>query len=80
MLSVMMTSPERVLFEGMAQRVIVPGERGTFEVLPMHRPLISRLLGGIVVIDAKTFPIRRGVIRVINDTVTAVVEPREAKP
>ena len=74
LLEVMVTSPGRVLFTGTAQRVILPGEQGTFEVLPLHRPLVSRLLPGMVLIDGRAFEIRRGVARVADDTVTAVVE------
>jgi F-type H+-transporting ATPase subunit epsilon len=73
-LSVVVTSPERMLYEGTAKGLIVPGERGTFEILPLHRPLVSRLLSGVMVIDGRSFPIRRGAIRVADDTVVAVVE------
>ena len=74
MLHVVVTSPERVLFDGTARRIVFPGEQGTFEVLPLHRPLISRLVGGMVEIDERSFRIRRGIARVADDAVTAVVE------
>ena len=73
-LNVFVTSPDRVLFDGAARSAIFPGEQGTFEVLPLHRPLVSRLLAGRVAIEGRTFPIRRGVVRVADDVVTAVVE------
>ena len=73
-LSVLVTSPQRMLFDGTARSLTAPGERGTFEVLPLHRPLISRLLSGILTVDARAFPILRGVVRVADDVVTAVVE------
>ena len=79
MLSVLMTSPEKVLFEGMAESVIVPGEQGTFEVLSLHRPVSSRILKGLVTIDGKSFSVRRGVIAVADDEVAIVVEPQQAK-
>lgn len=74
MLHVVVTSPERVLFDGSARHVIFPGEQGTFEVLTLHRPLVSLLSAGKVSIDDKTIPIRRGVVRVADDAVTAIVE------
>jgi F-type H+-transporting ATPase subunit epsilon len=74
MLTVMVTSPERVLFDGTAASVSLPGEQGTFEVLTLHRSLVSRLLSGPVVIDGRTIPIQRGIVRVADDVVTAVVE------
>ena len=67
---------DRVIYEGKARSLILPGEQGTFEVLPLHRPLMSRLLIGLIVIDGRSFPIRRGVLRIADDVVTAVVEPR----
>lgn len=75
-LEVMVTSPERVLFAGTAHSVVFPGEQGTFEVLPLHRPLVSRLVAGPVIVDGRPMEIRRGVVRVADDTVTAVVEER----
>ena len=71
---VLLTSPERVLFQGQAEKVIVPGEQGTFEVLVLHRPIISRLLKGTVTVDEKHFAIRRGVMQAASDIVTVVVE------
>ena len=76
-LTVLVTSPTRVLFQGVAETLILPGEEGTFEVLPFHRPLVSRLLAGEVMIDGRAIPIRRGVLRVADDVVTAIVEPPE---
>jgi F0F1-type ATP synthase epsilon subunit len=73
-IQVLVTSAERVVFEGTAHNLIFPGEQGTFEVLPLHRPLVSRLRPGAVIIDGRILPIRRGVVRVADDTVTAVVE------
>ena len=74
MLRVMVTCPERVLFEGTAERVIVPGEQGTFEIQTLHRPVVSRLLNGMLVVDRRSYHIRRGIVQVLNDAVTAVVE------
>ena len=73
-LDVLITTPSQILFQGMAHSVTVPGEQGTFEMLPLHRPLVSRLLEGTFTVDEQAFPIRRGVIRVADDIVTAVVE------
>ena len=74
MLHVVVTSPERLLFDGTARHIVFPGEQGTFEVLPLHRPFISRLVRGVMEINDAKFPVRRGVVRVADDVVTAVVE------
>ena len=73
-LHVTVTDADRVLFRGEATSLTFPGEQGTFEVLPLHRPLISRLVRGVVTIDERPLPIDRGVVRVADDVITAVVE------
>ena len=74
MLHVIVTSPDRLLYEGPAHRAAFPGEQGVFEVLPLHRPIISRLQAGALEINDAVIPIRRGIVRVADDVVTAVVE------
>ncbi|MBI4340959.1 MAG: hypothetical protein HY598_01610 [Candidatus Omnitrophica bacterium] len=75
-MDVAILSLHEVLFNGTAQQVIVPGEQGIFEILPMHRPVVSLLLPGTIVIDEqKVLSIRRGVVKVAFDQVTAIVEP-----
>ena len=66
----------RVMFSGKARSVIVPGEEGVFEILAFHKPILSRLLSGILYIDRKRYPIERGIIKVNNDKVTIIVEER----
>lgn len=44
-------SPEKLVFSGEVEAVIVPGTEGEFTVLKDHAPLISSLKPGIVVID-----------------------------
>ncbi len=71
---VLVTTADRVVFDGSARSVVLPGEQGTFEVQPLHRPLMSRLLSGTIFIDRQGVPIRRGIMRVELDVLTAVVE------
>ena len=74
MLQVVILTPAELLFKGQAHHVILPGEQGVFEVLPFHRPLVTRLLPGYVLVDDQPFPIRRGVVKVSRDVLTAIVE------
>ncbi len=39
-------SPEKILYQGEAESVTVPGTKGEFEVLDQHAPIISSLQGG----------------------------------
>lgn len=77
-LKILVATPERVLFEGSAQSVIVPGEKGVFEVLPFHKPIISRLLAGKLIIDHQVVPIRRGVMKASQNKVTVIIEENAA--
>jgi F-type H+-transporting ATPase subunit epsilon len=74
MLNVVIISPEKIIFEGQAEKVILPGEQGTFEVLAFHKNLLSRLLSGSVIVDGRIFSIQRGIVKVKDNTVTIVSE------
>jgi F-type H+-transporting ATPase subunit epsilon len=76
LLNVSVLDTNRIIFEGQASRVIVPGEEGTFEVLPFHKRIMSRLITGPVLVDEQSFPIRRGVIKADQNTVTIICEER----
>jgi F0F1-type ATP synthase epsilon subunit len=54
----------------------VPGEEGVFEVLPFHKRILSRLITGAVIVDEQSIPIRRGVIKANQNTVTIVLEEK----
>lgn len=41
-------SPERLVYNGAAVRVVVPGTNGEFEILTGHAPIISSLQNGKV--------------------------------
>jgi len=74
LLSVTVLSPEEIVFQGKADRVILPGESGVFEVLPFHRQLLSRLLTGTIIIDEQLIPIYRGVVQIGGNSITVIME------
>ena len=51
MLKLKIISPDKVLFSGEVERIIVPGMMGRFEVLTNHAPIISILEKGSVAYD-----------------------------
>ena len=57
LLDVSVVSPIKIIFEGKAKSVILPGEQGVFEVLPFHKPILSRLITGTIVIDNESFSV-----------------------
>lgn len=46
LLTLRVVSPERTVYEGTVKRVTLPGELGSFTILPGHAPLISSLKSG----------------------------------
>ena len=72
--NVLIATLDRVIFEGTAKSLILPGERGVFEVLPYHKKLISRLAPGPMILDGNTFQIHSGVVKVGSNEVTVVIE------
>ena len=45
-----LVTPERLLFSGPVESVVVPGTEGDFEVLAMHAPVMSTIRPGVIVI------------------------------
>jgi F-type H+-transporting ATPase subunit epsilon len=74
LLDVTILNPKEILFEGQAKSIIFPGEQGVFEVLAYHKPLLSRLISGIMLVDDKNFSILRGIVKVNKNKVTVIVE------
>ncbi len=75
MLEVTIISPQRIVFEGKAKSIIMPGEQGVFEITPFHKNIISRLIGGYMIIDnKKSFIIKRGVVKLDKNVATIIVE------
>ena len=72
--NILIATLDRVIFEGKGKSLILPGEQGTFEVLPFHKKLLSRLKKGSLMLDGSSFPILRGVAKVGPSDVTIIVE------
>lgn len=76
-------TPEKILFEGEAAYVQIPGADGEFGVLPGHAPVISTLREGVIAIELsdgekKEFPVTSGVAEVTPERCTLLVEASPA--
>jgi F-type H+-transporting ATPase subunit epsilon len=58
-----LVSPDRVLFNGPAQSVLVPGNEGDFLMLPEHAPVMTSMRPGVVGIDDAEGKHRRVFVR-----------------
>jgi F-type H+-transporting ATPase subunit epsilon len=79
MLKVSILSPEKKIFEGEANLVEVPGEKGRFQMLVNHAPIVSSLVKGIVrIIETNNtetkFDVESGVIECANNEIIILIE------
>lgn len=78
MLKLKIVSPERVVYEGEATSVLVPGTLGSFEILTDHAPIISSLEVGKVEYATsegrQTLLIKGGFVEVKKNEVSLCVE------
>ena len=77
-LQISIISPEKVLFEGQVDSIVLPGKNSYFTVLPDHVNIISELDPGLLTlkIDEKetSYIINGGFVEVSNNTVSTLVE------
>lgn len=77
-LELKIVSPEKVLFDGTADSITLPGTKGSFTVLPEHAPIISSLQKGEIKImtkgDARSLEIHGGFVEVKQDVVSVCVD------
>ena len=81
MLQLKIVSPEKVEYDGAAERILVPGTMGQFEILNDHAPIISTLQKGTVEYvnkEGKTsLEIQGGFVEVQKNQVSLCVELQE---
>jgi F-type H+-transporting ATPase subunit epsilon len=72
-------SPEKKIYSGEVDSVVLPGAEGSFGILKNHAPIIATLKqGSIVIKDSKNatqnFLINGGVVEVLNNKVIVLAE------
>lgn len=74
-------SQDRMVFEGDADVVVVPGEGGQMGILPNHAPLLSTLRFGILTVryqgEEEHFTVAGGVVEVQPDIITVLADAAE---
>lgn len=74
----MVLTPQETLFEGLVQKVELPGDKGRFMVLKDHAPIISSLSHGSVVYTSEgaesVIRITAGFVRVNENEVVVCAE------
>lgn len=68
-------TPARTLYEGEAWSVFLPGSSGEFEIMNNHKPIMSLLKKGQIVLDwKKTVPLKKGIVKAFHNEVVALIE------
>ena len=74
-------SQDRMVFEGDADMVVVPGVEGEMGILPNHAPLLSNLQFGILKVrrqgEEQVFAIAGGIVEIQPDIVTVLADAAE---
>lgn len=74
-------SQDRLVFQGEADMVVVPGEMGEMGILPHHAPLLSTLKFGILRVryqgQEEVFTVAGGVVEVQPDIITILADAAE---
>lgn len=77
-LNLKIVSPEKVVFEGEVDSVLVPGTSGQFEILANHAPIISTLEKGTIEYGTaeskEQLSISSGFVEVHKNTVSLCIE------
>jgi F-type H+-transporting ATPase subunit epsilon len=74
-------SQDRMVYEGDADIIIVPGEAGEMGILPNHAPLLSTLKLGILKVrlgdEEHDFAVAGGIVEVQPDIITVLADAAE---
>jgi len=79
-------TPEKKVFEGEVNSVTLPGsrEKGSFQILPKHAPIVSSLTPGKLSVkksdgEVLNFQVRSGFVEASNDQISVLVEAVNGK-
>jgi F-type H+-transporting ATPase subunit epsilon len=68
-------SQNKKIFQGQSKSIILPGEKGQFQILDNHANLFALLSKGEIIIDeVKKFPIFSGIVEVFKNHVIILVK------
>ena len=74
-------SQDRIVFQGDADLVMLPGTEGVMGILPNHAPLLTTLQFGIITVRTKSdeyyFTVAGGIVEVQPDQVTILADAAE---
>ena len=74
-------TPDALVYENEVQSLFLTGDRGEYEILPYHYPVLGILKEGNIIIDWKeSIPIKFGLVRFFaNDCIILIEQPQKEK-
>ncbi len=72
-------SAKRLVFEAEINSLFITGDRGEYELLAYHYPLIGIVKGDIVINWEKRLPVRGGVVRFFANECNVMIEEAPAQ-
>jgi F0F1-type ATP synthase epsilon subunit len=72
-------SAKRLVFEDEISSLFITGDRGEYEILAYHYPLIGIIKGDIVINWEKRLPVRGGVVRFFANECNIIIEEKPLK-
>jgi len=68
-------SPRRTVYEGQVESVFLPGDKGEFEILSHHAPVVSLLREGSIIVDWKeSIHVKKGMVKCFNNECVVLVD------
>ena len=71
-------TPDKNLFSGEVEGVLLPGVKGQFQILNNHAPIIAALSNGEIKIKSKegenTLNVKAGFVECLNNKIVVLVE------
>ena len=66
---------KKIIYQGNSTSVLLPGNDGEFEILDFHKPILSKLKKGVILVDnGKEFPIQGGIVKMDRQSLVAFVD------
>ena len=71
-------SPKSLVFENEVNSVFIKGDRGEYELLAYHYPLVGLVSQGEIVVDnERKIPVNSGIVRFFANECTILIEESE---
>ncbi len=70
-------SAKQLIFEGEVNSVFISGDRGEYELLAYHYPLIGIVAGDVVLDWDKRLVVKGGVVRFFANECTIMIEEKQ---